>query len=62
MTILYVPWIHLYVGWEPLLSARKPHICCTKKVFKANVGAFELVWDWFDTPSLHDQSPPKQDW
>ena len=48
MTLLYVPWIHLYVGWDQCCSTRALHFCCTKKCLKIFMGCFELVWDWSD--------------
>lgn len=46
MTLLWFERLDLYIGWQEVLSSRKPHICCRKSSISAWWGPFELFWDW----------------
>lgn len=50
MTLLYIPSVNFYCGWQKHFKARKPHICCTNYSISAVMGCFELAWEWSDPP------------
>jgi hypothetical protein len=53
MTLIYIPYIHFYMGWEHCCAARKLQFSCTKECLKLFWGCFELIWDWIDIFPSH---------
>lgn len=53
MTLVYLPFLHFYIGWEGCCCNRMLHFCCTTKCLKVFYRCFELVWDWSDISPSH---------
>ena len=61
MTLIWIPQIELYIGWQQCMRSRKLHLSCTKASINAWVGPFELFWDWSQRQSTRPWVHPVSD-